>query len=551
MNSKNIRKILVIIFLVICLGVSLIFSMSKTYSYGYTYRITGNAGSRVLHYIDSDSNTEIDFETAVKFYDAPNYVEIPKASEILYFYKAKEIDEATYKKGSSIEAADRRARDYGEYAFRVKTKQQAYNVIDNMVNNLIMGTIRLEFSPYEPVTVEDISLYYNSKYGVYGNQNYYPYSLKGPIEPTRSGLEYERIQEGEIEIYTHPFLRLTSGERTVAEKMVNELIPLLQGNGTDYEKIGYAYNYINNHTTYLVDQGYVNDLIESNTSIYDVFVTQKSVCIGYSIAFSYLMDKMGIESYIVDSISNASGENFASNHSYNIVKLDGKFYTVDLTARSFLTGVSSNSLNGTVNLPLSNSSYNLSGKRNNFSIDESKVSTIVNKAKNTNIVYNEVKITTTNKYINGTTSVPKTIKTTVNNTTSNKKKTTNTITTISTTTRTNERGEIIYPETTSEIKTDLPPESTTTNRPGDSINISKKDNELNFNYILIPIAIVVIVFYLIYKLLHKNRYSVNNNEIDMILKKNFNNHANRDPFITRSNINQNNNNNNNNNNNIN
>ena len=540
MNSKNIRKFLIFNFLVVCLGISLIFSMSKTYSYGYTYKITGTSGSRVLHYMDSDSGTEIDFETAVKYYDAPNYVEIPKASGNLYFYKAKETDEATYKKGSSIEAADRRARDYGEYAFRVKTKQQAYNVIDNMVNNLIMGTIRLEFSPYEPVTVEDISLYYNSKYGVYGDQNYYPYSLKGPIEPTRSGLEYERIQEGEIEIYTHPFLRLTSGERTVAENMVNELLPLLQGNGTDYEKIGYAYNYINNHTTYLVDQGYVNDLIESNTSIYDVFVTQKSVCIGYSIAFSYLMDKMGIESYIVDSISNSSGENFASNHSYNIVKLDGKFYTVDLTARSFLTGVSSNSLKGNVNLPLSSSSYNLSGKRTNFSIDESKVTTIINKAKNTNVVYKEVAITTTNKYIYGTTSVPKTNKTTTNNNTNTNKTTTKSTTT---TTRTNESGEIIYPETTETIS-NIINETTTTNHPGDPIDTNKKENELNLNYILIPLSIVVIVFYLIYKSLHKKSYSVNNDEIDMILKKNLNSHVNRDPFIIQSNINQNNNNNN-------
>ena len=82
MNSKNIRKFLIFIFLVVCLGISLIFSMSKTYSYGYTYKITGTSGSRVLHYIDSDSGTEIDFETAVKYYDAPNYVEIPKASAI-------------------------------------------------------------------------------------------------------------------------------------------------------------------------------------------------------------------------------------------------------------------------------------------------------------------------------------------------------------------------------------------------------------------------------------------------------------------------------------
>ena len=86
------------------------------------------------------------------------------------------------------------------------------------------------------------------------------------------------------------------------------------------------------------------------------------------------MDKMGIESYIVDNltVTNASSGDYSSSHTYNIVKLDGKFYTIDIGSR-FLTGVS-----GLYDSSLNTSSSSYSGG-NRFNLDMGAINSIYNK----------------------------------------------------------------------------------------------------------------------------------------------------------------------------
>lgn len=60
--------------------------------------------------------------------------------------------------------------------------------------------------------------------------------------------------------------------------------------------------------------------------IYGSLVDKKAVCGGYAKAFSYLCDKVGIESL---TITGDSGE---TPHMWNMVKLDGEWYHVDATA---------------------------------------------------------------------------------------------------------------------------------------------------------------------------------------------------------------------------
>lgn len=62
--------------------------------------------------------------------------------------------------------------------------------------------------------------------------------------------------------------------------------------------------------------------IESH-SAYGAFVNRISVCQGYTMAYMYLLDSIGIESYY------CSSEDL--NHAWNIVYLDGKKYHVDVT----------------------------------------------------------------------------------------------------------------------------------------------------------------------------------------------------------------------------
>jgi len=58
-------------------------------------------------------------------------------------------------------------------------------------------------------------------------------------------------------------------------------------------------------------------------NIYGATVTGKAVCQGYALAYTYMMDKLGIPSYVC--VSNAL------NHAWNIVYVNNNYYHVDVT----------------------------------------------------------------------------------------------------------------------------------------------------------------------------------------------------------------------------
>jgi hypothetical protein len=61
-------------------------------------------------------------------------------------------------------------------------------------------------------------------------------------------------------------------------------------------------------------------------SIYGALVQKKSVCAGYAVAYQYLLQKLGIECLYVRGNCTSGGA-----HAWNIVKLEGQYYHVDVT----------------------------------------------------------------------------------------------------------------------------------------------------------------------------------------------------------------------------
>lgn len=88
---------------------------------------------------------------------------------------------------------------------------------------------------------------------------------------------------------------------------------------SDYEKLYYIYNYIIDNTTY----------VETSNSQYidSVFLDKKSVCNGYTKALQYLCDKADIYCIYVSGSSRDDG----TAHAWNIVKVDGIPYYIDVT----------------------------------------------------------------------------------------------------------------------------------------------------------------------------------------------------------------------------
>ncbi len=111
---------------------------------------------------------------------------------------------------------------------------------------------------------------------------------------------------------------------------------------SDYEVVLHIFENIIN----LVD--YDNLALESNVtvspekpddlrSIYGVFVNRRAVCVGYSKAMQYLLNKCGIECTVVTS----------DTHAWNLIKLEREYYHLDVTwgDGSFTKGASVSNIN--------------------------------------------------------------------------------------------------------------------------------------------------------------------------------------------------------------
>ena len=85
----------------------------------------------------------------------------------------------------------------------------------------------------------------------------------------------------------------------------------------NYEKEKYVYMYLINKVEYDTNAKY-------NQSAYSALVEGKSVCAGYARAFQLVMQRLNIPTYYVLGYAK-------EDHAWNIVKLDGIYYNVDLT----------------------------------------------------------------------------------------------------------------------------------------------------------------------------------------------------------------------------
>lgn len=383
------RKVLLSLIIIFTLSFVVISYINKSYSYGLTLEVTGKYGSRVLTYYDGTTGDKIDFESAKTYYGVPYYTYYIDATGTIYFYKDKEIPEIEYEIGLSKEEADDRAIEYGKNGIRVTTTDEFISKLDDIYDNKKIGSFYFEYSKYDEIDFAAVNTYFNSKYALMDpHQNFYDYEHKGPQEPLRFKDDIKKEAE-EFFLDTRN-IRLSLDEQKKAEQFANSIIYLLQGDNTDYQKILRTYTFLRDNSTYFDDKMH-DDLIEGYTSIYDGLINQQTTCIGYSIMFSYLMDKMGIESYIVDNIEYIDVDNkeFMSSHSWNMVKLSNKYYKVDLTSGVFLSGINQSEIYQTMDI--STTAY---GKSTTTDISNSyyKINELRNVAKNMQIQ----KTTTTN-----------------------------------------------------------------------------------------------------------------------------------------------------------
>ena len=109
-------------------------------------------------------------------------------------------------------------------------------------------------------------------------------------------------------------------EKALADEADRILSRLHLDGKSDYEKVRAIYNYICSNVVY--DDYHVND--ESYLPQYTAYaaaVDHTAVCSGVADLFYYLANSAGVETHIKTN----------SNHAWNFVKLDGKYYYLDAT----------------------------------------------------------------------------------------------------------------------------------------------------------------------------------------------------------------------------
>ncbi len=112
---------------------------------------------------------------------------------------------------------------------------------------------------------------------------------------------------------------MTRAERAAAQKKldaaVDKVLAGITDDMNDVDKALYVHDYL------VLNCKYGN--MSQHTS-YDCLVGKKAVCQGYSLAYEYIMrDRLGIDCTVVFSRSQ--------NHMWNYLKINGKWYHVDLT----------------------------------------------------------------------------------------------------------------------------------------------------------------------------------------------------------------------------
>lgn len=118
----------------------------------------------------------------------------------------------------------------------------------------------------------------------------------------------------------------TADEERQADNKINSIVSTVRKKDfSDYEAIRYIHNTIMNSTTYdypAVDNPYKH---MSSFSAYGALVSGKSVCQGYASAFYRICKELGY------SVRFVSSSPFEGCHAWNLIRLDDKYYYVDVT----------------------------------------------------------------------------------------------------------------------------------------------------------------------------------------------------------------------------
>lgn len=165
-------------------------------------------------------------------------------------------------------------------------------------------------------SIYDISYLYTDvmrdypKYGFYVN-------LKYGLEYWPSGNYISSIAI-KYKDYDEEYIEET---QKAIDEATAEILHMIDEDMTDFQKVMTVHDYM--VLNYEYDVRVLDDPDADVVRDITMMLTKKGVCMGYSYAFKHVMNELGIECGYVES-------DFM-NHEWNIVKIDGEWYHIDVT----------------------------------------------------------------------------------------------------------------------------------------------------------------------------------------------------------------------------
>lgn len=164
--------------------------------------------------------------------------------------------------------------------------------------------IRLRSCKITVDELEDIVKYLKTNYFYYYVESYYTYYSDGQyvtsVSP-RYTMTIDEINKNDVIIHS----------------AIDEIAKKASLFKTDIEKLIYIHNYLVENIEYDDHDDY------SENNVYGALVLKKTKCVGYSEAFRYIAEKVGLKTYIVSSNK--------LEHAWNMVNVNGKYYFIDCT----------------------------------------------------------------------------------------------------------------------------------------------------------------------------------------------------------------------------
>lgn len=195
---------------------------------------------------------------------------------------------------------------YSYYTLDEKHKK----LYDKLVSAMLDCDTQIQFTSDENISFDDL---FDTYQLIYNDENRLFY-----ISPT---IEYVSDRAtGNISSmkvnYTFSKEEIRSMQAEIDEE-TDKILSMITPDMNDYDIVKLFHDYIIVNCTYDTDA-------KNPNSIYGTLVEKDALCQGYSQSFTYLCSLAGIDSFIVLGVANEP-------HMWNVVKMDGDYYHVDLT----------------------------------------------------------------------------------------------------------------------------------------------------------------------------------------------------------------------------